>query len=122
MTTQMCATCGASIENAAVSGIFCQTCFARDISPKPGWRAWLSGPLAAGGAIVLAAYCFSIRINEVDYASALGGILGILLGGIGLVLLMKAPSEERNKKLPAAGVILLLALLLVRSSNVLSFF
>jgi hypothetical protein len=62
---------------------------------------------------------FHVNINGVQYVSLGGGAVGVLAalaaGAVGL----KAPADERMKKLAPAGIVLLIGLLDLAGSGIL---
>src|SRR5215471_18390956 len=119
MSNEACASCGKPIENATVTGILCEACHDRDVAPKPGWKAYFTGPTYVGIIAVLLPFFAHFTVNGLDYISLGGAGVGVLAGGAGLAAAVKAPKEERGKKLGAAGVVVLLALLVLARSGIL---
>jgi len=119
MGTESCTTCGSAIQNAAVTGIFCQSCYDKDVAPKPGWKAWFTGPLYVGLVAVLVPFAFTIRVNALDYVALAGGAIGLASSLAGVAVGLKAPADERKKKLIAAGIVFFLAFIQLRASGLL---
>jgi hypothetical protein len=119
MSNEACATCGAAIANSAVTGILCQGCHDKEIAPKPGWKAWFTGPLYVGWVAVLIPFFFSIRLNALDYVALAGGGIGLASSAAGLALGLKAPADEKKKKLIAAAIVFFLGFVQLRASGVL---
>src|SRR5262245_23978003 len=111
MANEVCATCKAPIENAAVTGIFCTKCYEKDVAPNPGWKAYLTGPLYIGFIAVGVPWVFTIRVNALNYVALAGGAIGTVCALAGFVYARKAPADEVKKKLTAAGIVLALGLL-----------
>ena len=73
-------------------------------------KAYFTGPTYVGIIAVVLPFFVHFNINGLDYIAAGGAAVGLLAGGAGVVVGLKAPKEERGTKLGAAGVVLLLSL------------
>lgn len=107
------------MENPAVTGIFCQKCYAQNVAPSAGWRSYFTGPTYVGIFAVLIPWVLHVTINNLDYIALGGAIVGILAVIAGAVAALRGPKAERLKKLAPAGIVLLVALFDLHSSGIL---
>jgi hypothetical protein len=119
MNAQACAGCGAAVENPAVTGIFCEACYARNVAPSSGWKSFFTGPTYVGLIAVAIPLFLHITVNNLDYIALAGAIVGILAALAGAVTALKAAKPERLKKLAPVAIVLVVALLDLRSSGIL---
>ena len=106
------------MENPAVTGIFCQKCYA-NVTYSGGWRSYFTGPTYVGIIAVLVPFVFHVTINNLDYVSLGGAIVGILAAVAGAVAALRGAKPERLKKLAPVGIVFVIALLDVHSSGIL---
>ncbi len=119
-TMTACAQCGATVENEAVTGIFCSRCFAADVAPRPGWRAYLTGPTALAAFALGLSHTITFHVNGVSYSAAAGGALATVAALIGLASASSSPPEFVGKQRAVSAVVAAFGAFTVATSGVLS--
>ena len=105
-----CNSCGTTVENTAVTGILCMSCFEeQNAPPSAGWRDYLTGPSATGAAVGSVSYFVHFTVNGVDFIAAVGGSIALICGVLGLAVASKrGPSGK--KAMIGSGLVILLGL------------
>lgn len=130
---EVCIGCGAVVENAAVSGVFCTDCHLRESGAEAPRR--IDALAAAGLAVVAVPFVFSVRVSEssgvsgpgfdattqssLDYVALGAGALAAVLAVAALLRALRASGGRRAARLAAVAALgALAALHLARGAGV----